>query len=112
MPSIVKFIFLILTISLHLGCTKLPLSLIVDSPINKNFIFEPQIVKDIKKYLHKHPADIDDLIKHVYDKHAFDYLFYICDACIKTFGFAKIKNNSKQEVNTSSFLKKVRWRIH
>lgn len=104
MPSIVKFIILILTISLHLGCTNLPLSLIVDSPINKNFIFEPQIVKEIKKYLHKHPADIDELIKSVYEKHAFDYLFYICDECIKTFGFSKIKNNSKQQVIRLNFL--------
>lgn len=84
---------------MHWGCSDVPLSLIVDSPLNKNFIFEPDIVKELKRDLLKHYMEPEDLIKQLYDRHAFDYLFHICNSCIKNFGVQKIKNNVKQQVN-------------
>jgi hypothetical protein len=98
MSSKVFKIILTLLNSIHLACTDVPLGLIVDSPLNKNFIFEPQIVKELKANLLKHQTTQEELVKMLYEKHAYDYLFYICNGCVKSFGFAKIKNNCKQEV--------------
>jgi len=96
---------------MHWGCSDVPLSLIVDNPLNRNFIFEPEIVKELKHNLLKHSMEPEDLIKQLYDKHAFDYLFHICDQCVKGFGIQKIKNNVKQQVifRIYFFLKFQTW---
>ena len=84
---------------MHWGCSNAPLSLIVDGPFNKNFIFEPDIVKELKLNLLKHSMEPEDLIKQLHEKHKFDYLFYICNPCLKSFGVQKIKNNVKLQVH-------------
>ncbi len=85
-------------ISMHWECSEVPLSLLVDNPFNRNFIFESEIVKELKQTILKHSMEPEDLIEQLYEKHTFDYLFHLCTSCIHSFGIQKIKNNVKQKV--------------
>jgi len=84
---------------MHLHCIDTPLSLIIDIPLNKNYVFDPKIVKELKHNIIKSPGEPEDMVKELYSKHQFESLFHICNTCEIKLGIQKIKNHTKHQVN-------------
>jgi len=84
---------------MHLHCIDTPLSLIIDNPLNKNYVFDPKTVKELKHSFFKQPLEPEEMIKELYLKYEFDTLFHICNTCEVKLGVQKIKNHTKHQVN-------------
>ena len=84
--------------SMHLKCTQVPLSLIADNPLNKNFLFEAQSIKGLKKMILKQGKAADEAVKELMDKNKVDTLYHICNLCLKQAGLQKIKMCAKRQV--------------
>lgn len=86
---------------MHLECTKVPLSLIYDNPLNKNFLFESQSIKELKKTLLKQSKNADDVVRELLVKHKVDTLYHICGLCLNFGEIHKIKMSTKKQVSVS-----------
>jgi len=83
---------------MHLKCTNTPLSLVIDNPLNKNFLFQAQTIKELKKALVQQVKDPEDLVKELLEKHKVGTLFHICTPCLHQAGIQKIKMCLKKSV--------------
>ena len=83
---------------MHLSCTDIPLSLIVDNPLNKNFMFESQNIKELKRSLLKQSKNADDIVKELLEKQKVDALYHICHTCLSQSEIQKIKMCTKKQV--------------
>ena len=84
---------------MHLQCTHTPLSLIVDAPVNKNYVLDAKIVKELKHSFFKNAESPEEVLKELYDKQEFDCLYHVCDSCQINTKIQKIKNHTKHQVN-------------
>jgi len=84
--------------NVHLNALSAPINLTLDVLVNKYFCFSTKIVKEFKRGFLKNNLSTEEALSELYKKHPYDYIFTICDKCIKSFGFAKIKNFSKQTI--------------
>ncbi len=83
---------------MHLKCANTPLSLVIDNPLNKNFLFQAQTIKELKKALVQQVKDPEDLVKELLQKHKVGTLFHICTPCLHQAGIQKIKMCLKKSV--------------
>jgi len=85
-------------IRMHLHCTHTPLSLIVDAPLNKNYVLDAKIVKELKHNFFKNAETPEEVLQELYEKQEFECLYHVCDSCQINTKIQKIKNHTKHQV--------------
>ena len=84
-------------------CTHTPLSLMIDAPLNKNYVFDAKTVKDLKQKFFKNTIAPEELLKELYENNDYEGLYHVCDTCLINLKIQKIKNHTKHQVIVFSF---------
>jgi len=82
---------------MHLSCARTPLSLIVDAPVNKNYVFDAKTVKDLKHRFFQNNTAPEELLKDIYENNDYEGLYHVCDGCLISMKIQKIKNHTKHQ---------------
>jgi len=72
--------------------------LMIDAPLNKNYVFDAKTVKDLKQKFFKNTIAPEELLKELYENNDYEGLYHVCDTCLINLKIQKIKNHTKHQV--------------